>query len=65
MKTEELEQLKCLWKSNLEKQVQLGFIEVNPHSDVDCLHCTSFYSAILCYHYINLQHLNQFKRLYI
>ena len=61
---EELDKLKCLWKVNLELQVQQGFIGTNPFKDSDCKNCNNYHSGILCYHYINLEHLNNYQSKY-
>jgi hypothetical protein len=59
----ELDALKCCYKSKIEKESLMGMIEVNPFNDVDCKTCQTYYSAILCEHYINYKHIEEFQRI--
>ena len=56
-----LDDIKCLYKVQAERKLALGDTR-KPWDDVDCFYCTEFYSAILCPHYINRVHLQEFKK---
>ena len=55
----------CLYYINLQKQLAQGYQHPNPFEDVNCLECKlENQSQILCYHYFNEIHHQEFKKLF-